>query len=642
MEACNANNATWYMLRYPEHFTPGDPAEPPWLEPTLFYDDARGVLELLPVPLEREIRPLAGLAVAADGTVYVVEPRTGRLLVRCRDAVRLLLCEPQVLAGPRGLALDRCGHLYVADARAGRVVVLRPGSGQVQAILDAGVLQEPVDVAVSPTGRIYVADRQAGRIAVYTRRWQRQGSFAAQNGEKLPETPRPVAVMIDADETVLVADANHPRLLRFSPAGEPLADVVLTSLTATLPDLGEALKTLQGLERFFGAGPRFVEGACEPPRPSRDVGELLAQMHRMLRLARLALGRGYAESGTYISPALDGGLPGTVWHRLEVGADLPAGATLTIETATADEPSAIDLTRDDSWQAPRDLEGRPQPFTEQVPEQLIQSPPGRYLWVRVRLISDGRVTPSLRWLRVLYPRVSYLELLPRVYRRDPEGAWFLERFLALFEWLFTRSEDRCEEFSRQLNPEAAPLEVIDWLACLIDLSFDPSWPLARRRALVAAAMELYRRRGTVEGLRRYVEIYTGVHPEIIEAFLARPRQPAILGVPGSVLGCPFHLSAGALDHRHGEQLFQDYAHRFTVLVYLDDPCAAETVLPVVDRIVTVNKPAHTHHTICPIYPQARVGVQSRVGLDLVVGGAETPGTRLGARGSSLGGDVVLQ
>src|SRR6185295_791624 len=137
---------------------------------------------------------------------------------------------------------------------------------------------------------------------------------------------------------------------------------------------------------------------------------------------------------------------------------------------------------------------------------------------------------------VYLPRSSYLDLLPRLYRRDPESAFFLEHFLALFEHIFTRVEDRYELFTRQLNPDAAPLDVLNWLACLIDLSFDPSWPLERRRALVAAAMELYATRGTPHGLSRFIEIYTGSAPVILEAFLERPVRPPFLGVEGMLLG----------------------------------------------------------------------------------------------------------
>ena len=86
-------------------------------------------------------------------------------------------------------------------------------------------------------------------------------------------------------------------------------------------------------------------------------------------------------------------------------------------------------------------------------------------------------------------------------------------------------------------------------------------------------------------------------------------------------------------------LIAAYAHRFTVLVYPDDACEAETLLPVVDRIVTVNKPAHTIHSLVAVYPDARVGVQDMIGMDLVVGGGVPvqPGS-----GGGLGRDTVLR
>jgi phage tail-like protein len=262
---------------------------------------------------------------------------------------------------------------------------------------------------------------------------------------------------------------------------------------------------------------------------------------------------------------------------------------------------------------------------------LIQSPPGRYPRLRVTLQSAGPQTPSIRAIRVFYPRNSYLDLLPRVYRRDADSARFLEHFLALFEGVFTRIGNDYEAFSRALNLDAAQLDVINWLGCLVDLTFDPSWSLEKRRSLVGAAMDLYRRRGTVEGLARYIEIYTGIRPIIRESFLLRPTTPALLGSRGCILGCSFALRPAVPDTRPEEQLYYDYAHRFTVYLFLDDRCDRAVVEAVVDRIVEVNKPAHTGHGICSVFPEARVGLQATLGIDLVLGGRGPPHTQLGGK-----------
>jgi DNA-binding beta-propeller fold protein YncE len=218
MRARDANNATWYMLRYATDFaprtpSPGDPAPPqfvPASAPALFYDVNRSVLELLPVKPAQALAPLPGFAVDLDGEIYLVDPANLQPLRRfCDGAEAPLLCEPGILRAPAGLALDRRGFLYATDPVLARVIVLRPEDTSAVAIL-AGDLVQPVDVAVAPDGRIYVADPAAGRIAVFDASFRPAGSFASQGATPPPAAPQPVAVMIGVDGSVLVADANHP------------------------------------------------------------------------------------------------------------------------------------------------------------------------------------------------------------------------------------------------------------------------------------------------------------------------------------------------------------------------------------------------------------------------------------------------
>lgn len=649
MPARDANDATWYLLRYARDFAPRpagpDAAAGPRLDPTLFHDERRHVLELLPIAPDpdREGALLPGLALDAAGEAYRVDPDSGRLVRRRCDGSEVPFpCEPGILAGPRGLALDRRGLLLVADARARRVVALSPEDGTVRAVLNGGALEEPVDVAAAPSGQIYVCDRAGGRIVVYGARFARAGAFPARNAAGLPHDPRPIAIAVDEDGSLLVADARHPRLLRFHPSGEPLADVELAERIA--PEDA----ALEPGALAAGRLPRAIAAWCTTAGRAFDPGTLLARLHRRLRLLQLRLARSFAPAGTFVSAILDGGAFGTAWHRVEVDAEVPPGTVLTVETATADDAALLDPAVA-PWTAPRRPDGAIVPIAADLNDQLIQSPPGRYLRLRVAFGSDGSATPRLAALRVLYPRVRYLDLLPRAYRADAESALFLERFLALFERTFTRVEDRYEQFSRDLNSAAAPREVIDWLACLVDLAFDPSWSLERRRALVGEAMALYRARGTVEGLKRYVEIYTGTRPEILETFLERPAAPPYLGRRGNVLGCGLALRPCAEDLPADEALWRDHAHRFTVLVYLDDACEAAVLVPVVDRIVQVNKPAHTAHALCVVRPEATVGLSSRVGLDLVLGGREPGRFELAggrapaapATANVLGSDTVL-
>ena len=478
MSARDANKATWYILRYAGDFAPRppsatDPAPPAFVPPdtpALIYDDTRHVLELRPAPPAQEAAPPRGLVVGLEGEIYRVDD-CGRDLVwrRCDGRDARLLCEPGIVIAPAGLALDRRGFLYVPDPGAGRVVVLRPEDASSVAILNEGLI-EPVDVAVSPSGQIFIADRAAGRIVRYTSGFVRIGDFPTQGSGGLPAEPRPIAVTLDLDRTLLVADGAYPWLLRFSPDGLALGDVSLPSLAAPLEAAGVSLDNPFSL--LPGREPHIVAGACEGPFTDDHSGEALARMHRAVRLLALNLSHSFVTKGVVLSAALDSGVPGTVWHKLVLDAALPQGGWITVETATSDAIS--DLAGTNLAWASAQTGGAPIPFTAALPDQLVQSDPGRYLRLRITLGSDGQETPGLNSLKILYPRGSYLDLLPRIYQQDADSAKFLQRYLALFETVLTGIEDRYDAFSAELDPAAASSGTLDLLAQLLDLSFDPS------------------------------------------------------------------------------------------------------------------------------------------------------------------------
>ena len=536
----------------------------------------------------------------------------------CDGTEALFPCEPDLIRQPCGLAVDRRGWLYVADPAAGRVIVLDAHNGTAIQVLSVG--EEPVDVAISKSGIIFVAD-QAGRIFRYSSLFRSLGSFVAQNGSELPERPKPIAVMVDSNESVLVADAHYPRLLRFSHDGDPLADVEISAVASGLDSTDISLSALQAA---YGPRKPLFKATSDCDCAPVDGPALLAKLHLKIRIAQLVRLRVFYSSGRYICRRLDGGAPGIQWHKILIDAVIPEETTLTIETVTSDQADLKPV----HWDAARDSTAKLITFSEQIPDQLIQSKPGRYLWLRMILTSNGKATPSVRALRVFYPRNSPLELLPAHWQRNDESKHFLEHFLGLVEQFNTGIETTFENFIRSIHPDAATDELTDWLAALIDLAFDPSWSLKRRRALLTAAMELYQQRGTREGLRKYIEIYTGYSPVFLESYLERPSRSTYLGVPGIVLGCNTLLCSSAPSTIPDVELYNHYAHRFIVVLPLLDYCEMEVIQAVVNRIIEVNKPAHTEHRLDIVYPQTRVELQNRVGIDILVGAKTDSGLHL--------------
>ena len=107
---------------------------------------------------------------------------------------------------------------------------------------------------------------------------------------------------------------------------------------------------------------------------------------------------------------------------------------------------------------------------------------------------------------------SYLEALPPIYHDND----FLGRMLLIFEHILEPLDQQIGDLAFYFDPRTAPAALLPWLASWLDLVLNENWPLERRRALILAAAELYRWRGTRQGLVNYLRIYTGVTPTIIE------------------------------------------------------------------------------------------------------------------------------
>jgi phage tail-like protein len=260
---------------------------------------------------------------------------------------------------------------------------------------------------------------------------------------------------------------------------------------------------------------------------------------------------------------------------------------------------------------------------------------GRYLWLRLALLgavpepgaTAATASPVVRSVRLLLPRPSLLRYLPAVYARrdddDPSGALFLERLLALPERRLTAIEAAYESVARELDPMASSAEWLEFIATWFGLAFDPSWPVARRRALVENAHDLFARRGTVDGMRRYLEIYTGFAPAIVEGFQHRVNAaPTTLVGGGVVLGRAALGEPVATAGRGGTGL----AHTFSIWVFGDGAaCGAEVTARAARAIIDSTKPAHTSYELQVIVGAPRVGISTMVGVDTVlVGGDAAP------------------
>ena len=550
----------------------------------------------------------------------------GRRLLRrdtCGGAFRPVWpphCDPRLVHHPSAIAAR--GH-RLAAVDSGRVYVWRNEGDHLVAVIH---LPGARLVALAPDEQVLVV---AGREI------HRFGPDGCPRGRWCPDVAGEIiAIRTGAGRTVWLLTEDDKGVLRIYRNG------TASDVDALAAELAPSTLVATGDDGFClrENGPDGVVTNCytwfgvpmpEPPPPAGQ----------------------YVADGEFVTTPIPSGISRCRWHRVLVTADVPAGTAVSVAVVVSEDGRFADS----DWQT----------APPGVTEFLVDQPPGQFITVRVRLTGDTSNTPVLHRIRLDFPRATSADLLPAAFRQDPAADDFTERFLSLFDATFAEIDQVIERYPALLDPQGVPDRALPWLAGLLGLTFESGWDAATRRKLLAAAPELYRRRGTPWALKQAVEIVFGVEPVLHELAddrhwaqvraTARPAGALGLGsvrlfgrsatrfrVSGSALGAAPLRAFGDPD----TDPLTEHAHRFRVLVpagQVDEDALA--------RVVTRQAPAHTRASVRTGGAGFVVGTRSAVGVDTafvplrapVVGGTRLnhdgvlrPGPRGARHGVSVG------
>lgn len=603
--------------------------------------------------------PLAeprGLAVDQNDRLFVAERGNNRILVYDLWSDRLIrrvgLADG---AGPADLAAHR-DDVYAVLAGAHQIVRLTASSGPQPFTLPAGCT-EPSRIAISPAGQIAILERMGTADA---RVWFVNAAF--------PSVAVAMATDVEWESESVIVVARQPK-----------ADFPRYRLVAGNPPV--VLASLRGRD-YNGLGIVALPAAdcsCAGASVERRIGYWTDTGFRATVQARPV----YARSGVVTTFRLDSGAYQTVWGRLFVDACIPEGADLRVHFIVADDvdegepaiareapanvdagfsmrhaelspplPPAVLMPEDGDIVQPlhRRESGRELPWTEptaadafETYETPIDAPPGRYLWVTLQMRGNTRVSPRIKCIRAEHPAHDYLRRLPRTFSRNETAASFLLRYLSIFEGFLGEAEARSVDRDVLLNPWSTPDDCLQWLASFVGLTLDDRWAHApapcncsatdARRRIIAEAAWLFRYRGTLPGLKRFIELYVGMPVIVIEKFRTRGAGAVVLGghdpYHSSVVGVGFRIGGdiagddanAETDSTHKAEhetadAFRKYAHRFTVII---PAVLTDEQLDVVRHIIDVHRPAHTIFDICTAGAGMRAGNGLLVGVSSVIG-----------------------
>lgn len=127
---------------------------------------------------------------------------------------------------PTGIAIDREGYLYVADAAQARIQKFTSDGRFVREIgardrnqeLDLDELEAPYALAITPSQRLLVVEPGRGRVSMWSLRGRYLGSFGSL-GSAPGQLSYPKGIAVAPDGTIFVADAGNRRVDVFDSAG---------------------------------------------------------------------------------------------------------------------------------------------------------------------------------------------------------------------------------------------------------------------------------------------------------------------------------------------------------------------------------------------------------------------------------------
>jgi DNA-binding beta-propeller fold protein YncE len=178
-----------------------------------------------------QLTAVGGVAVAADGTVYVVDG-TDRVLRFGADGTFLSQFGSSGSGAGQfrfgagggndapaggGIALGPDGTVYVADTRNDRIQRFAPDGSSPVVIVPPGRLNRPQGLAVSKS-RLIVADDVNHRLTIFDTGGRFIRTVGTGEGNRPDELQNPYDVAVDPSGRVYVADNSNHRIVRYGAA----------------------------------------------------------------------------------------------------------------------------------------------------------------------------------------------------------------------------------------------------------------------------------------------------------------------------------------------------------------------------------------------------------------------------------------
>jgi len=346
----------------------------------------------------------------------------------------------------------------------------------------------------------------------------------------------------------------------------------------------------------------------------------------------------------------------SLWALVETGPETVAAIVGDDSTDRTEQwhEEALDRIDGDRWSGTGAANER---------DILLEDVTGQYLHVKLELVGTADSSPAIGSFRVEFPKETYLRYLPGYFQQNDTRDQFLSQFLSIFESEYDDIEQEIERITEYFDPEAVPSESLAWLSRWLAIEHADEWPVGAKRELLARAPDLFRLRGTKEGMRQLIRLYLN-HVEIpdtswmgewqrrriearrLDGYLTeeevgehlRTIDERTSGYPPGHMLCFFeHLDLDTLESDSARRPYTLHMGGPQSFVAFIGPFMTRPHREAVEGIVERERPAHTRARVVELKQELKLEGDTFLGINSTL----MP-RRFVLGQSTLGGDAVLK
>lgn len=297
------------------------------------------------------------------------------------------------------------------------------------------------------------------------------------------------------------------------------------------------------------------------------------------------------ENGVYIAGPFDSMEFETVWHRLRINVDLPSGAVYKLRIYASDRPEVLVPSKESRGLGRINLNEylsndkidvhRKVDLFDDIGAKCYKNPndvilydfKGKYLWICLEFINYDQKPIKVSSIKIEFPKVSFIDYLPEIYKEEENNSKFLERFIGIFQSIYVDLEDKIDYTAIKYDVDRTTKDFLSWIGDWLSIKNASIWSEEKLRKLIKEAIKIYKMKGTKRAVAKMVKEYLGIEPIIVEQFDVKENMY-------------YHKQKEVV-----EKLFGDNGYVFTVMVpqaYIKDTESYVELLRVINEVKPVD------------------------------------------------------